>query len=400
VKKKICIITHTHLCRNPRVLKEALCLYDAGFNISILNSIWSEDLYLEDLNLLNGTKIRIKPVSDLIKKDIHSFLDRLLKKIGILLNTYFKVETMFALGYAPLRYLSIAMKESADLYICHQELPTYIGSRLLKKRKNVAFDLEDWYSEDLLPENRKERPLALLKKLEKLALSYPEKCWTTSHSMAKAMSKNYGTPLPQVIYNVFPSQHLTNTTAGKRPIKLFWFSQTIGRGRGLEEIISILKEVNSTFELHLLGDCTESYKTIIKGLAANRFNITFHVLQPTHLLSAYIEKFDLGLALELNEPLSRRYTITNKLFQYLQAGLPVVATDTSGQQEIIRDTEAGLIINLFEKGECISRLELLLNDAETFCRYRQKAIEAAKKYNWEVEKTKLLFIISEILPHD
>ena len=397
MKYKICIVTQAHLCRNPRVLKEAICLHDAGYGITILNSAFDAALKLEDLNLLKGRNINLHSVSDLSKSGFTSIIDRMLQKVGVTILTKLKFETQLALGYAPWRYLKILRKHEYDLYICHQELPSCLGTLLMKEGFKVAFDFEDWYSEDLLPEARKGRALKTIQNAEKIALQHAGNCWTTSNAMAKSLAIRYNSKEPHVIYNTFSSQIIAAKTIFKTPLKLFWFSQTLGKGRGLEPFINILIKLNCPFELHLLGRCNSSYKNDLKSLVNNKFKLEFHELQPNHLLPSYISQFDIGLALEQNEPLSRKYTITNKLFQYLQAGLPLIATDTPGQKEIIGKTKAGVLIDLSKPEQWIHLVESFLTDHAVFHDYRQNAIQAAKKYKWEIERGKLLNIISKIL---
>jgi hypothetical protein len=147
--KKICIITQSHLCRNPRVLKEALALAADGYQVVILNSTHSSELRNEDLVLIKNTDIELIAVATLEKGSFTSFIHRLTKKLGDTLVKKFGLQTHLALGYASGCYKGLTLKQNADLYIGHQELDLYCGVELLKAGKKVVFDLEDWYSQDL-----------------------------------------------------------------------------------------------------------------------------------------------------------------------------------------------------------------------------------------------------------
>src|SRR6185312_14794280 len=200
----ICIITQSHLCRNPRVLKEATTLAKIGYKVQVLISIFSPELLEQDRLSIKGYNISLVPVSDLTKRNFHSLHSRALHKMGRLIVKYLKFETPLALGYSYPEYLRKCLSVGADLYICHQELATYIGTSLIKKGFKVAFDFEDWYSEDLLPDARAQRPIQLLKKCESTALKRGIFSITTSMVLAKKLAQSYSCPLPQVIYNVFP----------------------------------------------------------------------------------------------------------------------------------------------------------------------------------------------------
>jgi glycosyltransferase involved in cell wall biosynthesis len=398
--KKICIITQSHLCRNPRVLKEATTLATAGYDVHILTSIISEDLYRQDLLAIGSfANIKLQLISNVSASTLNSFTDKLLSKIGRLLVRNFKTENSLALGYGAMRYYNKAKAAKANLYICHQELATYIGTRLLNEGYKVAFDFEDWYSEDLLPEARAERPISLLQRIEAIALNKGSYCITTSNALANQLSKVYLCPQPKVIYNVFPSPgFIHNKIKGfSTPLKLFWFSQTIGPGRGLEQFMNVLSTLKTGIELHLLGNITTDYREILTTLMPAQHGLYFHPLVGENQLAAKIAGFDIGLALELDTPPSRNYTITNKFFQYIQSGLPVIASETEGQDEAFDKFKPGFKLAQQPSAQQINELDRWLSNAVELQLAQQQAIEAAAFYNWENESKKLLQLVNNAL---
>ena len=388
----ICIVSQSHLCRNPRVLKEARALANGNYEVTILTAVYSQQLYQEDLDLISGTGILYQAYADLRRPSVKSFSDRLMSRSARFLKYFFRFDSVHALGCGAGRLKKYCLLEQADLYICHQELPACIGAELLKKGKNVAFDFEDWYSEDLLPDARKYRPLKLLKLAEAYALQNGTVCYTTSNALAKKLADAYLCPLPKVIYNVFPSQPIPVPKTFHRPLKLFWFSQTVGPGRGLEEFISLLNHVQNTVELHLLGDVDTVYQTALTTLMPAQHAIFFHRPVPGQELHKTISMYDIGLALEKTEPASRNYTITNKFFQYIQAGLPVIATETMGQAEAFEQFMPGLMLKQNAARQAAD-LNNWLGDMNALNTAARQAALAAAYYNWETEERKLLQLI-------
>ncbi|GAA3975276.1 hypothetical protein GCM10022210_27150 [Mucilaginibacter dorajii] len=304
-----------------------------------------------------------------------------------------------SLGYGTSHYYKKAKNIKADLFICHQELATYIGTKLIKAGFKVAFDLEDWYSEDLLPAARAERPINLLQTTESVALNKGVFCITTSKALAKKLSQTYKCPIPTAVYNVFPSPDvdLNKPKGFSNPLKLFWFSQTIGTGRGLEQFINISKGFKNSVEIHLLGNITPQYKELLNSILPAQHKLYFHELVEESKLAAKIASFDIGLALELDSPMSRNYTITNKFFQYIQSGLPVIASETAGQIEGFEQFKPGYLLPQQPLAMDISKLEQWLNNATALQTARGKAIEMAGIFNWENESKKLLNSINEAL---
>jgi glycosyltransferase involved in cell wall biosynthesis len=394
----VCIVSQSHLCRNPRVVKEATALANAGYDVCIITGSISAALQAEDeLLLSNYPGISLKLVSNLSASTLSSFTDRLFAKLGRSLIKHFGRETPLALGYGAHRYYRACKAVKAGLYICHQELPTYLGTRLMAAGFKVAYDLEDWYSEDLLPRARAERPMGLLRKAEKTALTCGAFCTTTSHVLAAKLSEAYSSPKPAVIYNVFPSR--PNLTAVAKSftgiLKLFWFSQTIGPGRGLEQFLSLAAKLKSPFEIHLLGNTNAVYRNHLHSLAPADHPLYFHKLVAGPKLANKIAEFDIGLALELDTPPSRNYTITNKFFQYIQAGLPVIASATEGQNEGFEQFNPGFKIAQQPTDVQIMELDKWLSQPAALQQARNRAVDAANLYNWEHEEAKLLTLVKQ-----
>lgn len=373
-------------------------LADHNYRVTIINSNYSKQLSDEDARLLNGYPIRLISAIRLQDKDAGSVIARLMYKIGRVLVKAFNIQTSLALGYVSWKYKNIAIKQSADLYIAHQEMGLYCGVQLLKSRKKVAFDFEDWYSEDLLSDARSYRPLSLLRELEKYGLKYGVFCITTSHVMARKMADVYNVPVPFCIYNVFnkETEILNSIKEFEKPLKLFWFSQTIGPGRGLERLFELLNDLKVVLEINLLGNLVNTnYKNQLQKVSVHRLN--FYSLIEAAQLPQLISQFDIGLALELNKPLNRSLTVSNKLFQYMLSGLPVIATNTPGQSEIIKNYGGGILIDYDDPEYSKTQIRQLLTSEQTLQVYRHQAITAANELCWDKQKIKLLELVSGAL---
>lgn len=383
---KICIVTHAHLSRNPRVVKEAYLFASLGYEVFILNCVYSAHLLREDHELIGDLKkIQTISVVDLSKRNLTSTLDRAIKKISEKLVQYFRLQLPSALGYGYRRYIRIAQQLNADLYICHQELPTIIGCQLIRKGFKVAFDFEDWYSQDLLPSAQDRRPGKLLNNAEQYGLQNGRYSITTSGTMAKALAQKYKSAEPDVIYNVFPLETaiLASDKDFTHKVKLFWFSQTIGPGRGLEAFIGCLHDQDLQVELHLLGAVNDNYKLALNNIMPPHIPLVFHNLVHPRELAKKIAEFDIGLALEQTTPLSRNFTITNKFFQYINSGLPLIATDTTGQRELFEEFSPGILISQHYDARDKAKIKSFITDVSKLATARNSAISCAHRYNWE-----------------
>ncbi len=325
---RILIIGSGHLCRNPRMLKEAQTLCAAGHDVTVLtvsNHAPSEQL---DRDLLKNAPFRRVTVDMLDHRWVGRLrvnFDRIVAWLGKQAVRYTAWQTPFALGAAS-RLYGAALNVPADLTIVHTELPMWIGLRLLKKGRKVAADFEDWHSEDLLPANRVDRPLNLIRAIEKTLIQQAAYCSTTSEALAGSLHRRYEGRRPLVFTNSFPLQNYSTRVLHDSPI-FFWFSQTIGPGRGLEHFLDAWALTVQSSRVVLLGQSYGEYKAnLLERLSPDfRARVSFLPMVSPSVLPDVIARHDIGLALEEPSIVNRDLTITNKILQYLNAGLAVVA---------------------------------------------------------------------------
>src|SRR5690606_34715878 len=147
----------------------------------------------------------------------------------------------------------------ADLTIGHQEVGAWVACVLMDEGRAVGADIEDWYSEDLLPEARTGRPVQLLQRCEVQLVQRAPHVTTTSEALANALAEAYDGPPPAAVYNAFPWAERTGLDDTRRDREdhsrpsLHWVSQTLGPGRGLEVLCEALRRVSHPVEVHLRG---------------------------------------------------------------------------------------------------------------------------------------------------
>ena len=299
--------------------------------------------------------------------------------------------------------LRFARSFPADLTIVHTEIPIWAAQYLIRDGRRVAVDVEDWYSEDLLYADRQSRPIRLLRAAEEFVLRHAVYSSATAQSMADALTGAYQCPPPIVIRNSFPLQARSrvDTPADSAPPRFIWFSQTIGPGRGLELFFAAWARTTRPSQVCLLGDERSGYreKLLARLPAARRGDLHFLPLVTPEQLPGRLAEFDIGLALEPRWPLNRNITITNKILQYMNAGLAVVATDTAGQAEVMRVApQSGLLITAHETTEYALKLDQLIGDRDRL-RATQAASRAAaeREFCWEQETPRLLAAVARAL---
>jgi glycosyltransferase involved in cell wall biosynthesis len=404
MSRRVLIVTNGHLCRNPRVVKEADALGRAGCHVTVLSLRNHAPSVALDAQLADGAPFRHEEINLLSGAGLKAFRRRLVvwgarQAVGRL-----GWQALSALGPAG-SLLRRARRHDADLIIVHNELAHGVGLRLHAEGRLVRADIEDWHSEDLLPGDRQQRPMELLRRQESGLLNRLPGTSTTSHALADALHARYGGIRPQVITNSFPLQ-ADPRTARDRPAEapsFFWFSQRLGPGRGLEQFLAAWQLTTRPSRVVLLGEPAAGYREeLLASLPPTRRPaVAFLDCVPPAALPSLIARHDIGLALEGSELPSRNLTITNKILQYLNAGLAVVASDTAGQREVLaQGPDAGVLVRPTGSAEFAAALDALLGSSERLSHRQHAARQLAETvYCWEREAPRLVALVESALQH-
>ena len=407
----ICILTGNHLCHNPRVIKEAGALSDAGFKVEVLGGWLNTELAERDLELIESRKFTFTPVFKLVNRgqeeSFAGYWMRAQRWFGIRMHRWLRWENPGQLGYGIQKLEAAARTRRADLYIAHSEPGLWVAKRLRRLGFRIAVDMEDWFSEDLLPEARRQRPLKLLRRLEQDLLRTSVHTSCTSQAMSVALAQEFGCRPPTVISNAFAwaeRRNLDGTFKDRRDRKLpsiHWYSQTLGQGRGLEDLLGVLVHLNHRAEIHLRGKPANGFENWLTTHVPDtwRERIFIHDLVPNHELLSRIAEHDIGFAGEMKYCRSRELTVTNKILHYLLAGLGVVASDTAGQREIAAKADGAVL--LYRSGDAASlaeRLDELLGRPDRLAQAKASALRAAEQtFCWEKYVSKLLRSVEKAL---
>ncbi|GAB5536483.1 MAG: hypothetical protein Rubg2KO_27320 [Rubricoccaceae bacterium] len=389
---RICIVTGAHLCRNPRVVKEASALADAGHSVTVLGPRLSAPLATEDALLSAGALWEHRYVVD-ITAGGSRFLHRASRRLGEEAAQRLGLNLPDGLGYGMRAMLSAARRENADLTIGHQEVGLWVVFKLLQDGRCVGADFEDWYSRDLTPEAQKRRPIQLLRQCERLLAQRGAHTTTTSHALAEGLASAYDAPLPRVVYNAFPwadretlDGRFLDRTVESMP-SLHWVSQTLGVDRGLDVLFDALHHVSTPVQVHLRGRPAPEAEEALRALfpAHLGHQLALHPLVPPHELLSRISEHDIGIAFESTTPDSRDLTVTNKILHYLLGGLSVVASDTSGQREIANVApDAVFLCGSRDPDTLATHLNDLLDSPARLAAAKAAALNVAhRRFSWE-----------------
>lgn len=400
---RISIVTSGHICTNPRVVREADVLSAAGHDVTVIGVSFDPKQAELDEQMLKKRAWIYQAAADLRRGLLLSTLNRTWSRFRsysarCLLAA--NLQDPHSLGYAVDRLLTSSIKQNADLTIAHLEVAMWIGMEMHRRGHRVGVDIEDWYSESS-PEPNLPR-LRFLRALEQEILSYSVHMTTTSMAMADALEAFYKCVKPKVIYNSLPSvQQRCFATHNNDWTRFIWFSQTLGKDRGLQDVFGALPLLEGHWTLELRANASSEMRSWVESQVplSLRPRVTIEPTVPPDELPRVVAKHDIGLALEPLSCRNKALTVSNKMFQYLQSGLLVAASDTPGQREVLNAFPQGG--RLYSPGDCISLARVLnswLHDPLQIRGLKDViSREANQRFGYERQAQRLLESVSRAL---
>jgi len=328
---------------------------------------------------------------------LHSLRIRGRRKLAQEMARIFVTAALAEHSYTPAltEMRELAARDPADWFIAHSQAALPVAAAAAARWKaRLGFDCED------LLAYAPGEPSDVLRKLEAKYLPRCAYVSAASTLMAEQLARDHHLSPPLALYNVFPLELAQRMPApSERPpasvLRLHWFGQTIGPGRGLEDAIAALAHLSDGVELHLRGNPSEGYREKLENLAgAARQRLFFHPALDHDEVVRAMELFDVGLALERPEHGNYSRTVTNKLFSYLLAGLAVAASDTPGQREVMSQIPAaGFVYPAGDSRTLAAGLLLWVRDRQSLRAAQQASWNAARtRFCWDCEREKFLAI--------
>jgi glycosyltransferase involved in cell wall biosynthesis len=319
-----------------------------------------------------------------------------------------------------LRLFWFLIFKKADFYISNDLdtlLPNFIVSKF--RRVPLVYDSHEYFTG--VPElNDRHLKRKAWKLLERWILPKIKYAYTVNQSISNLYKKEYGIDMKVVrnlpvnalksvpnagdeskdglsIKNVSSIKNIPEDVPSDRTI-LIMQGAGINHDRGYEEAIMAMEYLPDNFLLLIIGNGVIIDKlkalTIKKSLEQK---VTFFPKVPYEELGSYTQQAFLGLSLDKPVSINNEFSLPNKIFDYMKAGVPVFS---SSLPEIIK------IMEQFGVGRCIDKVDPqiiarnileIYNDPETYRRWKLNTSTALKELNWDKEKPVLMEIYRDLI---
>ncbi len=368
--KRVIVSVINDLVTDQRVNKSCLTLQKAGYEV-----------------LLVGRKQRKSPPMD--ERPYASHRMKLLFEKGPCFYAEYNIRLFFFLLF---HRANLLLSNDLDTI-----LPNFFVSRL--KGIKMIYDSHEYFTEtpELIHRPKVQR---VWKRIEEFAVPKLGEMITVCDSIADLFREKYGVKV-HVIRNIPPQKALPpkgdKAELGLPLDKHLLVLQGSGINiqRGAEELVQAMQYLD---DCHLMiiggGDVLPILKQMVIDL-----NITDRVRFLPRMsyanMMAYTQNAELGFCLDKDTNLNYRFSLPNKLFDFIQAGVPIVASHLTEIEKIIRRYDIGVFIENHDPKTIAATIQNALFDAERYGKWKQNLTVAAQDLRWENEEKVLLTIYQQ-----
>ncbi|MBD3896220.1 glycosyltransferase family 4 protein [Halomonas sp. ML-15] len=228
---------------------------------------------------------------------------------------------------------------------------------------------------------------------------------TTTDARAKFFARAYGIPRPLVLQNrprlvrVEGSNRIREELGLSHPWPIVLYQGGLQPGRGLARLVEAAARVPHAYFVFIGGGRQEGELHEL----AERLDLADRVrFIPTVALSelpAYTASADIGVQPIENTCLNHFTTDSNKLFEYVIAGLPVVASQLPEISKVVREHDLGLLVPESDTQALADAIRMLVEAPCKREHYRANALKAAETLNWEAQEQELVSLYARVLPN-
>lgn len=351
-KKRIIFTVTSNLENDQRVHKTALYFHNNGWNVKVIGS----------------QNVRCNPN---YAQPYQTHRINVLFKKGFLFYAEFNIRLFFLLLFSRTDRIWANDTDTA--------LAGFIASKI--KRTEYTQDLHELFPE--VPEvTHRKNVKAVWTKIEDLVFPHIKDGYTVCQSIADYYKTKYKIDL-KVLRNVpyyKPYTGKRNEFANLKG-KIILYQGAVNEGRGIEWIIDAMEYVeNATFVIIGGGDIVDEIRERISKKGVSDKVIMMGRL-PFSELEKYTLSADLGVCLLKEKGLSYYFSLPNRIFDFMQAHVPILATQFPEIEKIVVNYRTGRVINHYEPQYLAQQINEMLAMEINHEDYEK----ASQLFNWERE---------------
>jgi glycosyltransferase involved in cell wall biosynthesis len=369
-KKLITVSVISELTTDQRVIRICTTLQQMGFEVKVIGREFSNSLPL-DKYLFKANRIRCH------------------FRTGFLQYAEFNVKLFFRLLF------------SRTDYFLSNDLDTLVPNYLIGyfRRKKIFYDTHEYFTgvPELTKHPAKKR---IWKFFEDRIFPRLPVVYTVNDSVKNKYQAEYNIQIG-VIRNVPVTSSIVPKEMPEHwKDKIILLMQGIGinPGRGGLELLETMKYLPANYYLVYIGGGTQ-WEAIAKMRMVWKLEDRVEMIAkvPPVELKRYTPLASLGFTLDGFENENYLLNLPNKVFDYIHAGVPVVATPIPEVKRIIEQYDCGICLVSQGTQDIARQIEGLMNNPQQYQTFKRNTILAAKELCWENEQEKLIAIYQPYL---
>jgi glycosyltransferase involved in cell wall biosynthesis len=286
-----------------------------------------------------------------------------------------------------------AVRQKADIYHAHDFnvlLTTWLASRLRASR--IVYDAHE------ITTDREGYKMSrwFVRQIEGVLVHKVNGMITTNLTRGDFFCNEYGIKPPVVLQNRSKYQAPLNSNKLREildlnaQVPIVLYQGGIQSGRGMRNLVHVAERVEDAYFVYLgSGGQEQVIKEMVKAKKLED-RVFLLPMVPLQELPVYTASGDIGVQILRNTCLNHYTTESNKLFEYLMAGLPVIVSDFPEMRQIVEEYEVGIIVNPDDVEGIAAAVKRLISDRSLYQRLRRNALASAKKLSWEEQEERLL----------
>ncbi|MFI5202901.1 MAG: glycosyltransferase [Flavobacteriales bacterium] len=293
-------------------------------------------------------------------------------------------------GFFNLRLFFFLLFSKSDVIVSNDldTLWACAKTKRLKKRTSLVYDMHEIFTEvpELAHSPIKKR---IWERMERKNIKTASQHITVNHSIAQWYTNKYGIPM-EVVRNMPPrfthDAHVPPADIESEKKYLIIQGAGINVDRGNEELVRCLAFLPPQIQLLIIGngDVIPYLRQLSIELNLQR-RITFFTKMPFEKLIRYTRSAWLGITLDKNTNLNYTFSLPNKLFDFIQANCPVLASDLPEVSAVVKKYNVGIIARSHNPKELAEQIMELHTNIALYAQLKQNTIKAASELCWENE---------------
>lgn len=304
------------------------------------------------------------------------------------------------------------LKQSADIYHACEltALPAcYIAASL--RRKPLIFEAYELPLQDMppaaMPKSRRFF-YAIMKGCLRYMLPRCAAVIAVSPPIVEELQRRYRIPQIILLRNL-PLYRTCEKTDNLRQhlglssrMRIALYQGNIQPDRGLERLVRAGAYLEPEHVIVIMGQNVGTTRTELKQLIMLQ-QVDAHIkiipAVPYNVLLEWTSSADIGLTIiPLDYTRNMRMCLPNKLFEYIQAGLPVLSSPLEAVREILTTYDVGCVVRSMDPADVGKAINTMLSNSAELARMQTNALQAARQdLCWEKEGLKLLRLYQQLM---